>query len=221
MAGETFDFGEVVRGDEDGSVFGSGEEALDQLVAHQSVESGEGFVEDDQPRMVGERRRQRCFDAHAARQVLQFAIARQFEFAHQVIGQRLVPGGIEGREEIEEVTDGHPARQFLVLGDVAYAREVAWAEAARRRFEDFAVAGSGAKDVHQGFDGGGLAGSVGSDQREDAAWGDFEVDAIEGHDAAEFLGESAGANCTAHFFLRSPFKGEGSGDMRAQWAARA
>ena len=48
VAREALDLREVVRGDEDGGVFGAREQAFDQLVADQRVEAGEGLVEHDQ-----------------------------------------------------------------------------------------------------------------------------------------------------------------------------
>ena len=54
VAGETFDFGEVVGGDEKGRLVGVGEEAFDEFVADERVETAEGFVEDDECGAVGE-----------------------------------------------------------------------------------------------------------------------------------------------------------------------
>jgi len=48
VAGEAFDFGEVVRGEKDGGFGCALDEAFDELVADQWIEAGERLVEDDE-----------------------------------------------------------------------------------------------------------------------------------------------------------------------------
>jgi len=50
MAGETFNFSEVVGGKEDGGFGGTFEEAFDQLIANKRIEAVEGLIQDDEAR---------------------------------------------------------------------------------------------------------------------------------------------------------------------------
>ena len=47
VAGEALDFGQVVRGEKDGGFRGAIEQAFNELVAYQRIESGEWLVEHD------------------------------------------------------------------------------------------------------------------------------------------------------------------------------
>src|ERR1022692_1384283 len=68
VAGEALDLGKVVRRDEDGGVFGAWEEAFDQLVANQRVESRERLVQHHQLWAVSQRGGQRCLHPHPVRE---------------------------------------------------------------------------------------------------------------------------------------------------------
>ncbi len=123
VAGEGFDLGEVVRGEEDGALGGALKEAFDEFVADERVEAGEGLVEDDERGAVGEDAGEGDLHLHAAGEMLELAVEREIELAEELLLEGAVPGGIEGAEVVEEVADGHPVGHFLVLGDVADAGE--------------------------------------------------------------------------------------------------
>ena len=65
MADERFDVVQVMRGDEDRRIRGPSENAADEFIANQRVESGERLVENQQARTVSERARERRFHPHA------------------------------------------------------------------------------------------------------------------------------------------------------------
>jgi len=130
VAGEAFDLREVVGRQEDRGFGVRSRIALDQLFADQHVEPAEGLVEDDQLGPVGQRRGQRGLHAHAAREMAQFAVERQFERRTSSAASPVAPLGIEGAAIREEVADLHPAGHLLVFGDVADARQLAGAEKA-------------------------------------------------------------------------------------------
>ena len=69
----------------------------------------------------------------------QLALPRQLELAHQIVGESVVPGGIERSEVLQEVAHRHPLGQFLVLRDVADLLELARPETPRIHFQHFAA----------------------------------------------------------------------------------
>ena len=66
VAGEVFNFGEVVGGEEDGGFCGEGGDARHEVIADQRVEAAEGFIEDEKAGMVGEGSDEGGFHAHTA-----------------------------------------------------------------------------------------------------------------------------------------------------------
>src|SRR6202044_3752468 len=103
MAGKGLYVGQVVRGDENGGVLAAFQQATNELVASQRIEPGEGLVEHHDFGPVSERGGQRGLDAHAAREVLQLAIAGQLELSHELRGQLIVPSRIERPQVAQEV----------------------------------------------------------------------------------------------------------------------
>jgi hypothetical protein len=115
MAGETLDLGEVVRGEKEGRLADAVEQPLDQLIAHQRVEAGEGLIQHQQRGPVAERADERRLHAHPPRHVLQLAVERQSEVAQELPLQPRVPGRIELPQKIEELAYRHPVGQLLAL----------------------------------------------------------------------------------------------------------
>ncbi len=70
--------------------------------------------------------------------------------------------------------------------------------------EDLGTAAGGAKNVHQDFDGGGLARAVRSDQCIDGALGNVQRQAPESLNAAELLDEVVSLDGASHFLPRPP-----------------
>src|SRR5207302_2084226 len=106
VAGETLDLGQVVRGNENGRFLSSVDESLNQFIAHQRVESGERFVQNNQLGMVGERTCEGGFHPHAAREVAKFAVQRKFELFDQIAFETPVPCGIERPKVGQELPYG-------------------------------------------------------------------------------------------------------------------
>src|ERR1022692_306373 len=225
VASEGLDVRQIVGRDEDRGVLAAFQQTFDELVARQRIEAREGLIQDDDFGPVSERRRQRRLHAHAAGEVFQLAVAGQVEAAHEIGGQLVVPGRIEGPQVAHEVVDRHPVGHLLVFRNVADAREVAAGEAARVDAQNLGTPRRGAQDIHQDLDGGGLPGSVGADEGEDGLPGHGQVDALQHGGAAELPGESGNADRIAHF-LRAPFvvsfgPGSPAGSSLLQCAVRA
>ncbi len=72
------------------------QQPLDQLIAHQRIEPGEGLVEHNQFWTVSQRGGHGRL-IRTMREVAQLARGRQVELADQLAGQRVVPGGIRKR----------------------------------------------------------------------------------------------------------------------------
>ena len=66
---------------------------------------------------------------------------------------------------------------------------------ARLHPEHLDVAGGRLREAEDHVDRGGLAGAVGAEERDDLARLDLEVDAADGVDAAEVLGDPGQADC--------------------------
>ena len=79
MARKTFDFGEVMRRNENGRFLRPFQKPLNQFIPHQRVQTREGFIEHDKLRVIGERARQRRFHPHPARKIAQLAVPRQIK----------------------------------------------------------------------------------------------------------------------------------------------
>ena len=178
VAGEAFDFGEVVGGDEDGRFVGVGKEGFGEFVADEGVEPGEGFVEDDEFGAGGEGADEGGLHAHAAGEVFQFAVEREAEDVEEFAFAGGVPGGIERAPEGEEFGDGHCVGHLLVFRDVADAGVLFGAEFAGVDTQNGGGAGVAAEEVHEDLERGGFAGAVGADEGVDAALRDFEIESV-------------------------------------------
>jgi hypothetical protein len=150
------------------------------------VEAGGRLVEEDDARVADQGHRQVQAAQHATG-----------------VGGRQLGGGLGQVEPLQQrggappalapvqvVQVGHQAQVLLAGEQLVHRRELA-GDADRRADRvglpgqvvtgDLHLAGVGADQGGQDVDGGGLAGAVGAEQREDRALGDLEVDAVE-HD---------------------------------------
>jgi hypothetical protein len=139
--------------------------------------------------------------------MLNLAVEREIELAEEMLFEGEIPGGIEGAEIVEKISDGHPLGEFLIFGDVADVSEDFSGDVGGGVAEHLRGAGGGAKDVHQELDDGGLAGAIRTDERIDGAWRDGEVETLESSGAAIAAGEVLGLDYGGHFFLRPPGSG--------------
>jgi hypothetical protein len=138
VGGEGLDLCEVVGGDEDGGTLGLGcggeglgggersradtvHEGVDELITDERVETGEGLVEEDDAGVEGENAGERGLHEHAAGEVLELAVERELHLLDQA---GVVPGWVEAFEVGEELANGHPVGEFLVLAGVGDAGEV-------------------------------------------------------------------------------------------------
>ncbi len=155
------------------------------------VESGEGFVEDDEFGVVGDGGEDLDFLAHAFGKGFGAGFGEVFEAVafEQLEG---APFGCAGAESFQrgEVGDDGPGLHFLVeaflLGEVA---EALADEEGRGLAENADGAAGGADDLEDHPDGGGFAGAVRAEETVDGAGGDREADVVDGGEFAEALGD--------------------------------
>ena len=115
VAGQALDFGQIVRGEEDGGLSGKLEKTINQFVAHQWIETGKRLVENNQPRPVGKGAYECCFHAHAARELPKLALERQIKLLDQALCELPVPMRIERPTKIEQCAHRHPVGQLLIF----------------------------------------------------------------------------------------------------------
>jgi hypothetical protein len=75
----SFDFGEVVGGEEDGGFGGPLEKAFDELIANERIKAAERFIENDDAGVEGEGAGESEFHFHAAGESFDFAVERQIK----------------------------------------------------------------------------------------------------------------------------------------------
>ena len=149
------------------------------------VETGRGFVEDQQPRLGDERRREIEPAAHAARVGLHDPVGRigQVELVEQLVG---AGPGLRGRQLVQSPEQP----QVLAAGEVlidcrvltGQADEPADLVGLANHVEsgNGGASGIGLEERGQDPDGRGLARAVRAKEPEDGPLGDLEIDTVEG-----------------------------------------
>src|SRR5204863_3990844 len=99
-------------------------EASHQLVLHERVHACEWLIHEEKARPGRERAEKRCFHLTAPRKGTDLSLRVEIEAIAQLIGERAVPGRIQGREVRLELLEAHPAREGLAFGDVRDLRSV-------------------------------------------------------------------------------------------------
>ena len=190
------DVGQLVRGEEDGPVGPAREEdhGLDQRPARYRVQADGRVIQDQQLGLRGERQRQAEAGPLAAGQALHPGGGPQAEVADDAAEDLLVPGGIEARLEIAAFPHAHPAIELVLFGQVADARPGLRRQRANVVAEDGAPTARGREQPQQHADGGGLAGAVAAQQREDPAARHLQVQFIHRRPRAEVARQTLGAD---------------------------
>src|SRR5205807_8278728 len=88
--------------------------------------------------------------------------------------------------------------------NITYRLEGVSGDAGRGHSHSRCPRGAGLKDVHQDFDKGGFAGTVGPNQGIDGALRDVEIDMVESHQPQKALAEFLRSNRAGHRPLRPP-----------------
>src|ERR1700680_3710923 len=117
--------------------------------------------------------------------MFQLAIERQIELAQQLLRARVVPCWIKRFQICEKKTDRHPLRHFLVLRHIADLLKLPWRESSRIDPQSLRAPCRRLVNVHEDLDRGRLSRAVGPDQREYAALGSLQIQAVERDSAAE------------------------------------
>ncbi len=186
VAAQLFGLFQVMGGEDDGDAllveFG---EKAPHRTAQFNVHPGSGFVENQQARFVDQRAGNHQAAFHAARKRTRryIALVPKAQLGQVLLGPLL---GDFWRNAIVAGLGHNNVETLLELVEVEFLRHDAQAALERRRRTVQVVTehiDRAAGLVHQGrkdADGGGLAGAVGAKQGEEVAFGNIEVDAIEG-----------------------------------------
>ena len=190
VAAEALGLLQVVGGQDDGGALLAVDAAhvLPHAAAQLDIDAGGGLVEDQQLRPVHQGPGDHQATLHAAGEHAGAAVALvpEAEIAQQLLGTgQGLPAGHAvvarlGQHDVDHLLElvevellGHHAQVVLGPGEVPVDIDP----------EDRHLTGA---LLHQGADhaeGGGLAGAVGAQQREEVSFGDVEVDALEGLEA--------------------------------------
>ena len=190
---EIFDEREQVGAEQDRAA-GRGvfaDDGLDGADAHR-IEARQGLIEHEQARLVEERCADRGLLAHAAGEVRRdgVALGGELESLEELIGAGFPAGEFVRRgDEAEVFEDGEVVEQFRIVGDVGEALLGFDRPGADVESADAGGAGRGSEDAGDAAHRGGLAGAVGADQGDDAAWVDRSGGVVQRGELLVALGE--------------------------------
>ena len=198
VAAQALGFLQIVRGENDG---GAAIVDLAQELPHRAadldVDPGGGLIENQQPRLVHQRARDHQAALHAAGQAARDAPAPlpQLQLLEVLLGAL---ARYRARDAVEARLVDHDRVRGLEHVEVQFLRHDADAGLGRLQLvvdvvaEDARLAGGLVDERGDDPDERGLAGAVGSEQREEVAPLDLEVDALERlHAVSVGLGQSA------------------------------
>ncbi len=193
VVAEVLDEIELVAGEEDGGT--SGGLLADDLAEGfdaDRVEAGEGFVEDEQIGLVGEGDDELDSLLVAVGELLEAGCGAvgESEAVEPVIGGLSGLGGgatVEAGEVDDLFSDAHAGVEAALFGHVAEATASGVGDGLVAPAD---VAGIEVDEAEDATHGGGLAGAVGPEEAEHAAWLRAEAAALEGDNIAEAFVEA-------------------------------
>src|SRR5580704_13914666 len=169
------------------------------------IEAFARFVEDEKLRATREGQQEGKFCAHSLGERSHFFPGGKAIFDEESACFVGSPIGIEAAGEANQLLDGHVAVERLVFGDVgdAFAQARRFARIRNRATEDRGVAGCRADHSEKHLDRGAFAGTVWTEERGDAVFGDGQVQTIDGEELAVGFRQTAGLNRerVGHFLL--------------------
>ena len=161
-----------------------------ELLAIEDVEAERRLVQHQQLRVDGHDQGEVQLGHHALRQLPDLARALDGGPGQEALRLRAIESRMHAGDVVERLRDPHPARQHGDVGDEAdVAHElIALGPGVAAEHLQLALVGGEAEDR---VERGGLAGAVGTDEAEDAALFDAQVDAVERDGRAEGLAQAA------------------------------
>ncbi len=171
------------------------EDQVAHLLAADRIEAAHRLVEHDQIGVVHERLGQASPLHHALRELLEVLGARAIEAdpRDQLVGAALARGGVDAEQparEVAELADGQVVVEVRLLGQEPEA--LARGAAGHGLAEDLGGAAGRGDEAHEDADRRGLAGAVGTQEAEDLAAPDKDVDPAQGYDLAPAKRRSIG-----------------------------
>jgi hypothetical protein len=119
VVADAFELGDDVRGQQYGEVAGRDgvDEGLHEVPAREGVETGYRFVEDEQSGPFGQRQGKSYLGLLSAGELAGSVFQWDVQLFESVFGEGLVPAGVEGTSQVQQVGDGEGAVEGVVLGD--------------------------------------------------------------------------------------------------------
>jgi len=125
VIGHTLDLIQHMRREENSASFVNdrSDDRFQDVAAHDRVEAGTRFIEQQQFRPVGQREQQPCLRAFAARQAFDFGRRIEAKLSAQLLSVSRVPLRIKRLRIAQQFVHAHPERQIALLGKVANATQ--------------------------------------------------------------------------------------------------
>ena len=177
---EALHLAERVAGEEDGVPLGCHPLQLsDELVLHERIERGRRLIQDQQPRPVGQGQDEPELLAHAPGHLA----GRHLEIEHELLRQRRARpqhvAAAGGAADPQVVFARHRRVETEVAGEVSDIGLDAVAVTPAVEPEHPGPTAGGAQEAQQHADGRRLSGAVGSEETEQRALGDAQVDLLD------------------------------------------
>ena len=142
-------------------------EQFDEAVLHQRVQAAGGFVQNQNPRVVG-----KCGDdsqllPHTLAHFSNFASGVHLKAVHQLLFPAGFPQTPVAGAEVQKFPPGHILKEIHFPGDIAQKFLDAVPLLPAIQVGNPALAGLGTEKPHQVADGGGFSGAVGAEKSED------------------------------------------------------
>lgn len=174
---------EEVRTEEDGDAVGfEVEDEVADLTGSEGVDSGGGFVKDEEARRLNEslgksHPLQHALGVAGEAAVSSFGERGEFEEFVDAVLEVAALHPTELAVELEGLAAGEVFVEVGVFGEVAHV--LAGVDFEGVFAKDFAVAARGSQQAEEGLHGGGLAGAVGADESVDLTGGNGEGDVVD------------------------------------------
>ena len=161
-----------------------------ELLAVQDVEAERGLVQQQELRVDGHHQREVQLGHHALRQFPHLARPLDRGLREEAFRLRAIESRMHARDVVERLRDAHPARQHGDIGDEA---DVAHQLVALRPWvaPEYLELALVRRETEYRVQRRALAGAVGPDQTEDAAFLDAQVDAVQRNGRAVGLAQAA------------------------------
>ena len=205
MVDDSFQFVNQMGREQDGGplIQDFPDDALEKILAGRDIHAGGGVVQDQKPRLCGQRYDQSQLEFHATGKIFDLEILVQIESIEQFVGFILVPVGIKRGIEGHQLFDRHPTEKNGFFRDVSDFFFIIWTVEfdLSPLVEDLAFIDR--DDAHDHPDQSGLSLSVFAEKPVYLTLLEVQAEIFENLFSSEAFREIYGLQYLTHFFLLS------------------